>query len=491
MKQRIIRTLDDVAKDIPLGEKPYKVMAMNESDSEISIPDFYVIKTDGSGSLTIDDSLREAHDSIEGSKMQRSAHVFEGGKCSFAGGFKSIRSVNLVESDGTDAKNLADCYEDMVEHADPNTNSRVQDYIETFGVEGFDPKDMDVLVMAQRNLKYHAMFLTGDSENPDLMNIHFRNNKKRKNYSVGFKKSEGRLITNMHERGYVPSRNKLYEVDEGMILEFAENAAKIEELFGKVQQVEMGYTNAHGVEVFQSRDFSANPSIVNKQNAVEAKQELRKKNTPDWIKANGVNLGYEGWGVSVSIDNPGKCYGELVVLDGHGDFAVSSYRDLYMQIIKERGIDLAKSPNEEIWEAKRETQDRARSDYLDYLRDVLDNKSDYILINKDPGMLYKLSDEKGLSSSFENFNNALNKMISNAAAHIIEYSGNPIRHEHWLAIEKGQIQVVCGSRSHEMFYKMFSHSGSNYNGQTPFRSGDMVHLLAEDRNLYLAKENSE
>jgi len=259
-----------------LGEKPYKLMRLKQSG--FPIPDFFTVVSNGSGELNIDDSVKMAYEILQKPLIARSAHPMEGNGFSFSGRFQSIERVaRLTDSpgdevnyvhpmdrrtdfpDGTDIYALDDewfetrtfslerAYREIVDFANPKGNTlpshKVKEYLEDNKIQGFDYKMMNLLVMEQRKVDVFGMFLTSDQARQNEIVIHFQDRRNNKGDWVVYEKGSNRLKTKV-------------EGDlEGILTGFGNLAARVEMHFGKVQQVEIGYSD-HGVEVYQARDIN-------------------------------------------------------------------------------------------------------------------------------------------------------------------------------------------------------------------------------------------
>lgn len=186
MRQRVLSWSDEPLELVTLGEKPYKLMRLKQA--KFPVPDFFTVVTDGSGRIYIDDSVRTAYDRLAKPLIGRSAHPMEGNGFSFSGRFESIeRIMRLIDSpedmvnyqspldreseypEGVDIFELEDqwfdtrtfslerAYSDIVDFANPEGESfashRVKEYLERNEINGFNPNDMNLLLMEQRDRK--------------------------------------------------------------------------------------------------------------------------------------------------------------------------------------------------------------------------------------------------------------------------------------------------------------------------------------------------
>lgn len=276
MVQQVIYPEDEKLSQNVMGEKPYKVMDMNSAG--FSVPKFYTIISDGSGEITIDDAVREADSTLpEGFRIGRSAHFIEG-----PGSFESIKRINRLVDTEDDMWNyleaweiedltalgfkdedefdagvtfsLKGAYDKIMESADPNNpdgcGKNIEFYLHVNEISGFNPNDMNMLVMEQKEFDYFAMFVTSDAVTPNLTKIHYVNNK-----------------TNEGGVAVYDSLNDSLDLEldsevNSVLVDFAKTAREIESHFGQVQQVELGYSDDE-TWVLQSRDIDlSNPKDV-------------------------------------------------------------------------------------------------------------------------------------------------------------------------------------------------------------------------------------
>ncbi len=237
--QTVLLDTDEPLDQTTMGEKPHKLMVMKQTG--IAIPPFFTVVTDGS--LTLDDSVLEAWNRLEQTstkgrggtyqrKYARSAHPLEGGTHPFSGLFTSIPNIRTPEQ-------LREAHTEIVRRA--GIDYRVRKYISTYNIKGFNPADMNLLVMQQRTPIIHAMFLTSVVKGSKEMHIEYEKKGGRENAIY----HTDRGLTLCHERG---------ELKEALT-EIGRLGKQIEERFEGTQIIEACYSKEHGVEILQSRSL--------------------------------------------------------------------------------------------------------------------------------------------------------------------------------------------------------------------------------------------
>ena len=464
-----------------LGEKPHKLMQLKQAG--FSVPDFCTIVTDGSGSLTIDDTVRSAFDKLKKPLIARSAHPMEGGGFSFSGVFQSVERVVRLEDSPEDLVNYKDpldndeelpegqevydlyykwintrtlsllrAYSEILELAKPTGESvasnDVKSYLSSNGITGFNPNDMNVLLMEQRDVQVFGMFMTSDQTRPDEIVIHYQDIRTGKGNWVVYDKKTEML------------KAKLEDDLESILTEFGRTAAKVEQKFGKVQQVEIGYSD-HGVEVYQSRD-------LNLGNAAAVPRFAHYKTFSKDLRTNGF----------------GYFHLPVLVIDSLSNFS------------EECGLSGA------------EKIERVVKPYKAELQRFMEQHPEYIVIVKDgelfePWYSGKTERELGFVSKEEKYAE-LNAVTRRAKVMFAGRNQNAIRHEDWDNVESGGINIWMGEQ--EKLNNLFAHK-SRYDkyrfpdreesvsqnltllrGITPIKTGDYLHVLSNLDGVFVWRD---
>ncbi len=463
-----------------LGENPHKLMQLKQAG--FSVPDFCTIITDGSGSLHLDDSVRSAFDRLKKPLIARSAHPMEGGGFSFSGVFQSIDRVTRLEDSPEDMHNYEDpldkdevpegqdiydlydkwlatrtlslgrVYSKMLELANPagkiKASEDVKAYLESNRINGFNHNDMNVLLMEQRDIQVFGMFMTSDQTRPDETVIHYQDLRKGKgNWAVYDKKSQ-------------KIKNKVEDDLESILIEFGRLASKVEEKFGKVQQVEMGYSD-HGVEVYQSRD-------INLGNAASVPRFAHYKTFSKDLRANGFG------------------YFHLPVLV----------------------IDSLSNVTEECGLSNDEMIEKVVKPYKAEIQRFIEQHPEYIVVVKDGELFdtwYSGRSERDLFFLFKEERYAeLNAVTRRAKVMFKGKNQNAIRHEDWDNVESGGINIWMPEdrKMSDMFahktrhpeYKFPDHEEVISPNLTLLRShgriktGDYIHVLSNLDGLFVWRD---
>jgi signal transduction histidine kinase len=239
-----------------LGEKPEKLIKLKRAG--LNVPKFFIIKSNGSGRLQINDALRKAFDGLKKPLIVRSAHRQEGKEHSYSGVFDSYGDISVL----TEAKRLSQggkeddwssvpesvekAYDYMVEGA--RDGFRSKEYRDTLKITDFDANDMNAVIMEQVDVDVFGMFVTSDTHDQDKVLIHYEVRDQEGN-------SPGGVIV-YDKRAHALEENKLDDHVRAILVQFGETAVKVEGLFG-VQQIELASSREDGqVYVLQSRTIN-------------------------------------------------------------------------------------------------------------------------------------------------------------------------------------------------------------------------------------------
>lgn len=487
MQQRVLSWSDEPLELVTLGEKPYKLMRLKQA--KFPVPDFFSVVTDGSGRIHIDDSVRTAYDRLAKPLIGRSAHPMEGNGFSFSGRFESIeRIMRLIDSpedmvnykspldrkseypEGVDifeleyqwhdtrTFSLERAYSDIVGFANPEGESfashRVKEYLEKNGITGFNPNDMNLLLMEQRAIDVFGMFLTSDQARPDEMVIHFQDRRTDKGDWVVYEKRSQRL------------RNCPEGDLENILVNFGKLAERVEQHFGKNQQVEIGYSD-RGIEVYQARD-------VNLGDVTSVPRFAHYKTLSNDLHADGF----------------GYFHLPVLVIDA-------------LDHVHSKHFDTAE---EAIAEAVRP--------YKEQMRRFVEENPDYIAIVKDGDVFTGFYSEN--PDRFEDKSRryaGLNEITGRAKVVFRGKCQNAIRHEDWDFIESGGINIwmseseqmanlfihnqIVGETaewkarsyaSSRMDDKYVPHNVTVVHSRQPIRTGDYVHVLANTDGTFVWRD---
>ena len=283
---------------------------------------------------------------------------------------------------------------------------------------------------------------------PDEMVIHYQDIRTGKgNWIVYDKKTE-------------TLKTKLEGDLESILIEFGRTAAKVEQKFGKVQQVEIGYSD-HGVEVYQSRD-------LNLGNAAAVPRFAHYKTFSKDLRANGF----------------GYFHLPVLVIDSLSNFS------------EECGLSRA------------EKIERVVKPYKAELQRFMEQHPEYIVIVKDgelfePWYSGKTERELGFVSKEEKYAE-LNAVTRRAKVMFAGRNQNAIRHEDWDNVESGGINIWMGEQ--EKLNNLFAHK-SRYDkyrfpdreesvsqnltllrGITPIKTGDYLHVLSNLDGVFVWRD---
>ncbi|MDD5703849.1 MAG: hypothetical protein PHU23_17585, partial [Dehalococcoidales bacterium] len=439
--QRII-SLDSL--EIPemdeLGEKPFKLIKM--AQAQLPVPKFFVILTDGSGRLQINDELHLHFQALSKPAIARSAHKDEGGKHPFSGIFISITDIDRVAEEGTDFYVISEEeYEDYVFEHDFAVNNlqlaymgivkcagakggKAEKYLLQNNITDFDPNRMNLIVMEQIDIEVFGMFITSSQSNQNEVEIHYQlrpenvdsqNIDDDSSFSRLYetrRASEGTagvVIYNRETNQLGP--NKLDPRVQEVLIQFGVLANKIEAMFG-LQQIEVCADRQGNVFVLQSR-------TVNLGDPDDAPRFPVYKTLATGLRAIGYGY-YRNLPILV-IDELDKVYPEL-------------YGCLDNEINR-----------------------KAREKYRQELLDLQAQHPQYILVIKDAGGVDKYDPIR--DQLFKDYD-FLNQLANTAQVVIRGKFQLTLRHEDWDKIEAGGVTVITlndPQHRHDQFMDNFQY----------------------------------
>lgn len=487
MKQKVLSWNESLPLMSEIGEKPYKLMSMKQA--KFPVPDFSTIVTDGSGRIHIDDTVKEHYDRLQKSLIGRSAHRMEGNGHSFSGVFESVKRITrLTDSpedlrgyicptdrredfpEGTDVYALSDrwwnertfslerAYVEILEFANPENSTvpsrKLKEYLGANKIQGFNPNDMNLLMMEQRDVDVFGMFMTSDQIRPNETVVHFQDERSDKGgwviYDGVTQKIKGDVDGDL----------------EAILGEFGKLARRVETHFGRVQQVELGHSNK-GTEIFQSRD-------INLRDASSVPRFAHYKTFTTGLHADGV----------------GYYYLPVVVIDALDSIHSTSFRE------KEDAMREAVRP------------------YKEQIRKFIDEHSEFIAVIKDAEMFtgYYSDSKLNLFCGKKEQYKELNEITRKAKVVFRGKCQNAVRHDDWDSVETGGINIWMSER--EALANMFIHNQivgnaakrkaqyyvdfteSSYvpsnvtllNSRQPIQTGDYVHVLANKDGAFVWRE---
>lgn len=431
--ERTQRLITMTAKEIPpktdIGEKPYKLLKMIQAG--LNVPPFFVIATNGSGEIIVTDELRSLFGSLKKPVVVRSAHKDEGTAHSFSGVFDSYKGIIAIEPTSTEIisdeqegfweqgyrpESLQSAYKLILEGA--TEGYKVKKYLETRHITGFNPKDMNAVVMEEIDMDVFGMFITSNQNNPDEVLIHYQlidktaEKQQRQEPEDGFfssRKKMGGVIT-YNKKTRELGQSKLDEQTRSVLKQFGEVAGQIEKMFG-VQQIELGASKGK-VYVFQSRDIDlTKPEDAPRLAHYETLNE----------ELNAIGYGYYHLPILV-VDTLDKAHPEFKESD--------EYRALESAYMAS-----AEKWHGKEWDALRKFSDAKKNEYREELLRFQAEHPEYILVIKDAeSVVY--DDAQGKNYAF------LNKLASKAKVVVRGRNQRAIRHEDWENVELGAITVI-------------------------------------------------
>ncbi|MBF0571124.1 MAG: hypothetical protein HQL12_04565 [Candidatus Omnitrophica bacterium] len=451
ISQEIIFPEDRHASIEGLGEKPDKLIKLKQAG--FNIAKFFVVKSDGSGRLEMNDTLlRKAFNSLQKPVIVRSAHPDEGRNHPFSGVFESFDNISVLTQDEVPKKDISEedawfklpesvesAYKDIVNNARDGYKSHK--YRKDLGVTDFDPNKMDVVIMEQVDIDVFGMFVTS-THDPDRMLIHYEirgEEGKASGGAIGYNKKTHAL-----------DENKLSEHLQSVLPEFGETAAKIESLFG-VQQVELASSKKDGkVYVLQSRTINlGNPEDV-----------------PRLAQYKSLGLG-EAYSYGGALEAIGYGNYRLPVLVIDNLENATHYRSSPEYISLQRELTEARTANDEqkvseLRSKERDLRKALKDKYQQELLAFQQSHPEYILVIKDA--------QDVLVDSFKmSAYQLINSLTTNAKVIIRGRNQTAIRHNDWDNIDLGRgitiIPPEIGSFMDHFQYTM---------NEGPFREGEDV-----------------
>ena len=481
MTQKVLFWNDEPLEMSVLGEKPHKLMLLKQAG--FSVPDFCTIVSDGSGEITLDDSVRSAFQKLRKPLIARSAHPMEGGGFSFSGIFQSIERVTRLEDapedmvnyenpfereDLKDKENIYDLYDEWMqtrtlsldmayseilqladEKEEYEANSDVKRYLKLNGIEGFNHKDMNLLLMEQRNVQVFGMFMTSSQQNPNEIVIHYQDRRTDKgNFVVYDKKTEA-------------LKTKIEGDLESILTEFGKTAAKVEQKFGKVQQVEMGYSD-NGVEIYQSRDLNLGNSA----------------STPRFAH-------YKTFSTDLHADGFGYFHLPVLVIDN-----LENFSDKTNSLSFEERIEKVVKP------------------YKAEIKKFIEKHPEYIVVVKDGDLFSSFysgkTDLEIWEMSRKERYSEINEITRRAKVIFKGTNQNAIRHEDWDNVESGGINIWMredgkvnnlfvhktgnGKYKFPDYEKPFSPTVTLLSSHERIKTGDYLHVLSNTDGLFVWRD---
>ncbi len=465
----------DVQSQEEIGEKPFKLLKMYKAG--FNIPPFFVVASNHTGKLVLDDDLRSAFDSIQKPIIARSAHKEEGRKHSFSGVFQSFPNIHKLDEPDEDLTGLSEDERERrqweIEDQEPN-NLRVayermvglaangflaQKYVEENKISDFNPNEMNMVVMEQLDLDVFAMFVTADQRDPNKVNIHYeiRNPK-----LLGNAPSDYGIIT-YDKKTHLLVENKLNADVQNILKEFGEIAIRVEGLFG-VQQIELGASKGK-TYVLQSRNINLkNPKDVPR---FPNYQTISKELT-------ALGYGYYKLPVIVvdDLENTDHAY--------YQDVEFKRLWDIYTRT-PEQDAEVRRAAYQATEDFAKVRQDAYKTELLE----LAQKYGDYILVIKDASAL--------LGNGFYGKNyDFLNQLASGAKATIRGRNQNAIRHEDWLKVEKGDLTIIppeMGGVMERFGHKYGAKRGWHFR-EASIITGDVLNVLSNTDGVFVWKEES-
>ena len=465
----------DIQSQEEIGEKPFKLLKMHKAG--FNIPPFFVVDSNRSGKLVIDNELQVAFDGLQKPIIARSAHKEEGRKHSFSGVFQSFPNIHKLDEPDEDLTGLSEDERERrqweIEDQEPN-NLRVayermvglaangflaQKYVEENKISDFNPNEMNMVVMEQLELDVFAMFVTADQRDPNKVNIHYeiRNPK-----LLGNASSDYGIIT-YDKKTHLLVENKLNADVQNILKEFGEIASRVEGLFG-VQQIELGASKGK-TYVLQSRNINLkNPKDVPR---FPNYQTISKELT-------ALGYGYYKLPVIVvdDLENTDHAY--------YQDVEFKRLWDIYTRI-PEQDAEVRRAAYQATEDFAKVRQDAYKAELLE----LAQKYGDYILVIKDASAL--------LGNGFYGKNyDFLNQLASGAKATIRGRNQNAIRHEDWLKVEKGDLTIIPPEMGGVM--ERFGHKYGAKRGwhsrEASIITGDVLNVLSNTDGVFVWKEES-
>lgn len=487
MVQKVLSWNESIPVMSEIGEKPYKLMSMKQA--KFPVPDFSTIVTDGSGNIRVDNAVKEHYDRLQKPLIGRSAHRMEGNGHSFSGVFESVKRITrLTDSpedlrgyicptdrredfpEGTDVYALSDkwwdektyslekAYAEILEFANPENRTipslKLKEYLEANRIQGFNPNDMNLLLMEQRAVDVFGMFMTSDQTRPNETVVHFQDRRTDRGGWVVYDNTTQRV------------KDKVDGDLEAILTEFGKLAKSVESHFGKVQQVEIGHSDK-GVEVFQSRD-------INLRDASSVPRFAHYKTFTTGLHADGV----------------GYYHLPILVIDALDSIHSTHFRE------------------------KEDTMREVVRPYKEQIKKFMEENPEFIAVVKDAEMFtgYYSDSKLNLLCGKKEQYKELNEITRKAKVVFRGKCQNAIRHDDWDSVETGGINVWMSEREalanmliHNQivgdmakrkarYYVDFSEEGyvpsdvTLLNTRQPIQTGDYVHVLANKDGTFVWRD---
>jgi CheY-like chemotaxis protein len=445
-----------------LSEKARKYLELQRRG--LPWPAGFVLRSNRTGELVIDDALRAAWARIkkEGrTVIGRSSHPYEGRRgLPFNGRFMSFENLQyLADADvppGTviDPEHpitLESAYRRMVWLARPENTPRVRKYLEDHDIHNFDPLEMDMVVMEEIESIVSAMFNTSDPLDPDV--VYVRTNKGNFYYNLARDEIIEEMSADFHRT----------------IAAFARLARRVQAVYGN-QQIEAALpedaASPEDVLLFQTRTFKGLPA----------------ESVPKYTRYRTMhrNLRAEGFAYEQA---------RVVVLDDLQ--AATGYQDLpgYRGAEYRGGWDLKGLEN------------KAKKRYIDDIKASLSGGIPYILVIKDPDSVVEINRNGRGDKKF------FLELLSGARAVVLSQRTTAVAHELFDAQEAGGT-IVTVPTIEDGFLERFVHrprhsrdgdmklekSGTgNVDLLTggEVRTGDLVELLVNLKGIFIAPLNDD
>ncbi len=474
-----------------LGEKPEKLIKLKQSG--FNVPRFFIIKSDGSGRLVINDELRQAFDRMKKPAIVRSAHPEEGRKHSYSGVFESFPDIKVLseaEANNPIQKQLKDefvltpipesvegSYSEMVSLA-KGGDYRIGKYRKAKGITDFNPNMMNAVVMEQVNVDVFGMFVTSDQQHPDKVHIHFQVRGEEDNGAGG--------VITYDKTTHMLENNTLSPRLQSILTQFGETASKIEQKFG-VQQIEISSSKEDGkVYVLQSRN-------INLGNPQDVPRYAQYKTMSTTLTAVGYGS-YHAPVLVVEALNEATGYKES-----------SEYEELRGQFWKasrQRNESEIKLLNKQMQKLAQKANEQYRQELLTFQQ----RHPDFILVIKDAEAVIDREDGRWGVKNYD----FLNRLISTAKVVIRGRDQNAIRHEDWEQVEHGGITILPGMTGsfvaafrHKKPKDDFDYPLTHFNDVQkkdgnvslqyfrPVATGDYLNVLSNTDGIYVWYDNAQ
>jgi len=434
-EQRIIFP-ENIQGEIPndLGEKSEKLIKLKQLG--FNVPQFFVVKSNGSGQLVVNDELRQAFDRLKKPVIVRSAHPEEGRKHSYSGVFESFPDIKvLAEAEASNPaikqleasyyavpESVEAAYAEMVSLAKEG-GYRIDRYTQAKGITDFNPSTMNAVVMEQVNVDVFGMFVTSDQQHPDKVHIHFQVRGEEDNGAGG--------VITYDKTTRMLEDNTLSPRLQGILIKFGETASQIEQQFG-VQQIELTSSKEDGkVYTLQSRN-------INLGNPQDVPRYAQYKTMSGTLSA----IGYGSYRAPVLV---------IEALDEATGYKESpEYKELSGRYWKPSGQH-SQSEIELFNKQMKELAQKATEQYRQELLTFQQQHPDFILVIKDAEAVIDREDGGWGVKNYD----FVNRLISKAKVVIRGKDQNAIRHEDWEQVEHGGITVLPGMT--DTFVASFRH----------------------------------